>query len=740
MQTTTASATLAAPSRTALFLRTLFGVGCVITALLIVLLPQLQRAFARPAVHLVDFFPAEQNAQFDYQFARPLSHLFLETVPQPGASLMMRVWSPEPLPARDLRITHLGRDGERELLTLPIDATARTIHLLLPPGDPHAAGYALALRTPPAVVAGDERELGLLYEAVGLNASPPPIPWFVIGGSVLLLSAAGAAVLVAGLGLPAAGLAMLLLAVVALFNPFRFAAYSGALILALPLVRLLLPNPIRRVAILARLRTIHAAGWLSLAIAITYGAYIGFLAVRNHELYGTNVYDLGLYDQTLWLISHGLPNYSSSAGINMVGSHANLMLFPLALLYVVLPDPRALLVFQALGVGAAALPLYWLARDRGAPWLGPVAALAYLAHPATQNLALFDFHVDSIAATLLIAALWAADRRRWILMGLLCAAVMLSKETFAPTVAWLGVLLIFWRREWRAGGLLIGASIVWFVIATRLIAPALVGRDESLHVGRFAQYGDSLGTIIWTMISRPQLLFADLFKPEVPGYLLILLAPLAFLPLLSPVTILALPALAINLLSAADFQRTIDYHYSALTIAIFAVGSLQVLLIAGRLIRRPATQRLIVGGGSIGLLVAALLCQDLLQVRMRRYEINAALANPERQALAAYRSFVLSLIPPDAAVSAQTYFGPHLTHRQQMFLFPNPFVRFEFFNPAAAPFPLEAEYVVFDVRRPESALIGARRRLEIFGEVERSGDYTEIARLEGMRLLRKVAP
>lgn len=79
----------------------------------------------------------------------------------------------------------------------------------------------------------------------------------------------------------------------------------------------------------------------------------------------------------------------------MVGSHANLMLFPLAALYWLLPDP-----LHAPGRprpwhgpgGRAALPDR--ARLGGVPWLGPVVAVAYLAHPAVQNAVLYEFHID----------------------------------------------------------------------------------------------------------------------------------------------------------------------------------------------------------------------------------------------------------------------------------------------------------------------------------------------------------
>ena len=77
---------------------------------------------------------------------------------------------------------------------------------------------------------------------------------------------------------------------------------------------------------------------------------------------------------------------------------------------------------------------------------------------------------------------------------------------------------------------------------------------------------------------------ATLFNGETARYLLSLLAPLAFLPLLAPGTFaLALPGILINILSAKPFMITLDYHYTYAVNPFLIAGAVEG---AARLWRR----------------------------------------------------------------------------------------------------------------------------------------------------------
>jgi uncharacterized membrane protein len=698
-----------------------------------------EAAAFEPRPDLVDFFPPERNAGGEYRFAYPSAGLLWGQPMPEGARLTLRVQSPAPLPGRELLIE--GRGGE--LLRAGVGEEPRTLRVLLPPGDPAVAGYALRLRSEAARAPGDERSLGLLFTTVRLDAEPPAPP---LGQGLLaaaLLAAAAGAALSLGLGWAVAGATAAGLALVFRADPGRLWVLGGAITAALVAVRLALPRPLMDWA--ERRRPLSAPAWAAFGAGAAFTALAGWYAVRNHGLYGTSGYDLGLYDQTFWLISRFLPSYSTGAGIDMVGSHAALVLYPIAALYWPLPDARTALLLQTAAVGLACVPLYLLGRDRGHPWLGVAAGVAYLAHPATQNMVLFDFHVDTIAATALLFALWAAEARRWRLFVACCAVVILCKENFAVTTAWLGLGLIVLRRQWRAGAILVVASAAWFLFSTQVLVPAIIGKGESLHVSRFARYGDSIPAILRFALANPLAVLGDLLAPGWAGYVLALLIPFAFLPLLSPYALLALPALAINLLSAFEGQRSLFYHYNSLIVAALAAGAVDGACRVCRGVeewrswgatapdnsrRRSAAAAVMVAL----LLGAAWLGQGVAELRREAIDWAAV----RDAGLTRQRDYVRSLVPTGAGVSAQGHFQPHLTHRAQAFIFPNPFIAADFYNPGAMPFAPQVEYVLVDTRRIARGSVPAEEQLALLDDLEARGLYRRAADVGGIVLLERV--
>lgn len=790
--------TTAAVTRTgglALPLGLLAGV-LLLAAALALLISGLRQATAfAHAPDLVDFYPVERNAQGEYRFAYPTASLFWRQPLPPGARLTLRVQSPVPLPPRELVLRQHGA----ELLRVMVGDELRTLYLLLPPGDPALRGYALDLATEQAQAPADERALGLRFTTIVLTAQPPAPPVTTYTVAAALLTAIAALMVSLGLGWAAAGLAALTLTLLFRADVGRFWLLAGGLSLALGAVRLIAPQPLRTWA--AARRPWRPAAWAAAAVGAGFSALIGDYALTNQRYFGTNGYDLGLYDQTLWLISRFLPNYSTGAGITMIGSHAALALYPLATLYWLIPDVRALLLFQVLAVALAVVPLYLLGRERGVPWLGVAAGIAYLAHPATQNMALFDFHIDSLAASVLLCALWAAEARRPRLLIACCALVVLCKENFAITTAWLGLWLTL--REQRRPGLAITlGSIAWFFFATRFLVPTLIGQEQSLHVSRFARYGDSLSAIAWFALSNPLVVLRDMFAPGAGGYLFALLAPFAFVPLLSPYTLLALPALTINLLSAFDGQRSLLYHYDALIVALLAAAALDA---AARLARlagaaahtrsqglwrnglhaapRPAAESAgdppqsrpaptpagwtgslpndsqslqppgePADGGSCrstrstpyqtwaSAVLAALLigaawpAQGLVELRRTMVESMVA-----RDAGLLYRrTYMHSLVGTATGVSAQTAFHPHVSQRQQIFIYPNPFLRADFYYPAGMPFTPRIDQILLDVRRIEPGSVSIADKVQLYRELEARGLYRRTADLGGIVLFERV--
>ncbi|MFZ9974595.1 MAG: DUF2079 domain-containing protein, partial [Vulcanococcus sp.] len=59
---------------------------------------------------------------------------------------------------------------------------------------------------------------------------------------------------------------------------------------------------------------------LSLGCAAIFLVLWGSAAAR-HGLIQSNAYDLGLFDQWIWLVSRGLPPVSSMEGVHLLADH-----------------------------------------------------------------------------------------------------------------------------------------------------------------------------------------------------------------------------------------------------------------------------------------------------------------------------------------------------------------------------------------------------------------------------------
>lgn len=72
----------------------------------------------------------------------------------------------------------------------------------------------------------------------------------------------------------------------------------------------------------------------------------------KHILYQSTAWDLGIFDQAIFLISQNTPPLSSFLGIHILGDHAALIFYPLAILYKLYPS-----VYWLFGVQAIPLSL-----------------------------------------------------------------------------------------------------------------------------------------------------------------------------------------------------------------------------------------------------------------------------------------------------------------------------------------------------------------------------------------------
>lgn len=402
---------------------------------------------------------------------------------------------------------------------------------------------------------------------------------------------------------------------------------------------------------------------LGLAVS-AFAAGFGALAVLRHRSFETGRFDLGNMTQAVWSTADG----DTLAVTNLAGeqttrlaSHFDPILVLFAPLWLVWPSPEALLVAQAAALALGAVPVFWLARkhlDSERAGLG--FALAYLLFPATQWVALSDFHPVALACPLLLFAFWFLDEDRLLPFALCAALACTTKEEIPLAVAGLGLWYALARRRRGAG--------IAIAVAGAGLAAFALGVVEHYNdgggpfAGRYDEVGGSPIGILKTLVTDPLTIARALFDREGLAYLLALLAPLAFLPLAAPLALLpALPDLALNLLSSTDTQTSIHFHYVApLVPALFAAA-----IFAAARLDRPIVKPLVALVLASNFVLGAIPFWGAIPGGEDLQAGAALISEHDRTAERALR-----LIPADAVVSASNSLGAHLSSRRRFLSFP----------------------------------------------------------------------
>jgi len=179
----------------------------------------------------------------------------------------------------------------------------------------------------------------------------------------------------------------------------------------------------------------------SLVYLISINSIILFIASSTrHALFQSTAFDLGIFDNGVYLISQGKEPYITFRELHILGDHAAWIFYPIALLYKLYADVHWLFALQAIALSLAALPTWYLAKLSGLKnSQANTIALVYLLYPLIFNINLFDFHPEVIAIPAILWAVLAARLNKLFWFGVAIIIILGSKAVLALTVAAMGI-------------------------------------------------------------------------------------------------------------------------------------------------------------------------------------------------------------------------------------------------------------------------------------------------------------
>jgi len=291
-----------------------------------------------------------------------------------------------------------------------------------------------------------------------------------------------------------------------------------------------------------------------------------FFSSLRHSLFQSGAWDLGIFDQGVYLISQGLLPISSFTDFHILADHAAFILYPLSIFYKIYPDIHWLLLIQAVALASGAIPVYKLALQQGASNnQGYLLSLIYVLSPLIFNANLFDFHPDVIAVPFFLWSVLFARTSKILLFFLALVMILSCKAVFAITVAAMGIWLALFEKRKLMGLIAILVGIVWLIIATQILIPLIGGESASTvrHIGRYASLGNSYSAILINLFLKPHLFINKIFSIDSFVYLLLLFTPFIWFLKnvnLSPLLV-AIPTIAMSILSDDPAQRYLANQY-----------------------------------------------------------------------------------------------------------------------------------------------------------------------------------
>lgn len=386
-------------------------------------------------------------------------------------------------------------------------------------------------------------------------------------------------------------------------------------------------------------------------VAIALYALTAFLlAITRFATFHNRTFDLAFYARMAWGLAEAR-TWDPITGSHVLGLHVSPILVPLGALGHLIGTVPTLLAAQAIAAALGAGCLARLAQRRiGAnfAWLG---AAALLLHPNMLHVLTYEFHPGTLA---LAPLCWAFERldasdRRGVLLG--CLGVLACREDLAMITFGVGVLAVPLDR--RLGGGLIVLSLLWLGVFVGVIHPAfaVAGGSFEQHLGR---WGGSLDEVLLTWVRHPIDVIEHVLSERRGTYLIRVLAPLAFLPFLRPrIALVALPVIALNLVSTFPTTPNLDSHYLTPALPALAAASIHAL---ARLRAIEGSSRLLILSLAIAMLWAGF--PDVESFWPNRRSSHA------RQ--------IVQAISPDESLQAPDELLPHLAERARIHRLPPP--------------------------------------------------------------------
>lgn len=396
--------------------------------------------------------------------------------------------------------------------------------------------------------------------------------------------------------------------------------------------------------------------------AVIFTLYSAFVTVCRYKGFTSSTFDLGIFSQMFYYMKEtGLPLTTCERDglLSHFAVHVSPIWYVLLPGYFIFPSPVYLQIMQAVILASGVIPLYLLCKQTELSKSNTLCiCLCYCFFPALAGGQFYDIHENLFLAPLLLWLFYFYEKKKTWGIWVFAALTFLVKEDAAIYVACFALYALCSRKDVKHGLPLLLVAIAYFFAATALLAAFGDGVMTSSRFDAYLPAGsNSMVDVLKTVFFNPAFLFEQVFTMEKVRFLLLMLLPVACLPLFTrkiSSLILLVPMLVVNVMPNWEYQYSIHFQYVFGSIALIMYLSVINIKTLSAKVRRFI----------LPFAVSAALLLSVAHLSQFRYTITSYFKNIETNKTI---SETLKAIPEDATVVSHGFYLPAVSQRKTVY-------------------------------------------------------------------------
>jgi len=409
---------------------------------------------------------------------------------------------------------------------------------------------------------------------------------------------------------------------------------------------------------------------LVVLFSLIYAFYMSLFTIKRYLSFNAGFGDLTFFHNLVWNSSHGrfLATQIHRSGYHMP-DHFDPILILVSITYWIYSSPITLLILQSIVIGASGLLIFLIGRRLiKSNFLAFALSLSFLINPATHGMNTFDFHSFTLSVFTILLSFYMLEKRSLIGSIIAVALMLISREDIPIIGATIGLFLIISEGRWRSGLAVLLVSLVYFLIALTIISHFGRAQGEILYSDMIAKDGGSFISVIMTFITNPIYSCKVIFTKEKLIFFLQMSIPVIFLFFKCRWgAILFCYPIILHLLSSNSYfqAHSIGRHYLAPTLAIIYYTS--ILGIKNILVISNKKRELSLLLGILIIIASFIMTFCYGNFPLKYNSFDKFLMTKSKKGF----QDIITKIPADKSISAQTALSPLVGSRKLIHCFPN---------------------------------------------------------------------